>query len=113
EHAGLGVEGRIGGARYRLGRPSWVGAEASSASGRSMSALSRDGALLGTFAFTDTPRADAKGAVRALLERGITVEIVSGDGAQAVAATAHHLGIDTYRAAMLPADKVARLEELR
>uniref|UniRef100_Q11G30 Heavy metal translocating P-type ATPase n=1 Tax=Chelativorans sp. (strain BNC1) TaxID=266779 RepID=Q11G30_CHESB len=113
EQPGLGIEGRIDGACYRLGRPSWAGAEASPASGRSMSALSRDGAPLGTFAFADTPRADAKGAVRALLERGIAVEIVSGDGAQAVAAAAHHLGIDTYRAAMLPADKVARLEELR
>jgi len=113
EHPGLGIEGRIGGALYRLGRPSWACAETTSKSQRSMSALSRDGAPLGTFAFTDTPRADAKGAVRALLEQGIAVEIVSGDGAQAVAATALHLGIETYRAAMLPADKVARLEKLR
>ena len=113
EQPGLGIEGRIGGALYRLGRPSWACAETTSASQRSMSALSRDGAPLGTFSFTDTPRADAKRAVHALLERGIAVEIVSGDGAQAVAAAAHHLGIETYRAAMLPADKVARLEELR
>ncbi|WP_265519316.1 heavy metal translocating P-type ATPase [Nitratireductor luteus] len=113
EQPGLGIEGRIGGALYRLGRPSWACAETTSASERSMSALSRDGAPLGTFSFTETPRADAKGAVHALLEHGIAVEIVSGDGAQAVAAAAHHLRIETYRAAMLPADKVARLEELR
>ncbi|WP_157016699.1 heavy metal translocating P-type ATPase [Mesorhizobium xinjiangense] len=113
EQPGLGIEGRIGGALYRLGRPSWACAETTAASERSMSALSRDGVPLGTFSFTDTPRADAKGAVRALLGRGIAVEIVSGDGARTVAAAAHHLGIETCRAAMLPADKVARLEELR
>ncbi|WEX10815.1 heavy metal translocating P-type ATPase [Chelativorans sp. AA-79] len=113
EHPGLGVEARIAGALYRLGRPSWACAEPAAASERSMSTLSRDGVPLGTFSFTDTPRADAKAAVRALLERGIVVEIVSGDGAEAVAAAAHQLGIETYRASMLPADKVARLEELR
>ena len=113
EHPGLGIEGRINGSYYRLGRHSWIGADVPSEGERGMSALSRDGAPLGTFSFTDTPRADAKGSVRALLERGIAVEMLSGDSEQAVAATARDLGIETYRASMLPAEKVARLEELR
>ncbi len=113
EHPGLGIEGYIDGAFYRLGRPSWAQEGRTTESAQTISVLSRDGAPVGAFAFTDTLRAEAKSTVRALQERGIAVEIISGDTEEAVAAVARELGVNTYRAAMLPADKVARLAKLR
>ncbi|WP_246727910.1 heavy metal translocating P-type ATPase [Chelativorans sp. Marseille-P2723] len=113
EHPGFGIEGEIGGAQYRLGRPSWAHDTGASESAQTVSVLSRDGAPVGTFAFTDTLRGEAKNAVRALQENGLAVEIISGDTEQAVAAVAEELGVKNYQAAMLPADKVARLAKLR
>jgi len=113
EHPGLGIEGRVDGVLYRLGRSSWACEAGAPEGGQSFSALSRDGALIGTFTFTDTLRREARDTLRALRERGIAVEIMSGDSERAVAAAAEDLGIESYHAAMLPVDKVARLAELR
>ncbi|MCT8988899.1 heavy metal translocating P-type ATPase [Chelativorans sp. SCAU2101] len=113
EYPGLGIEGRINGAVYMLGRPSWACRGVVSDNEKSMSALSCDGELAGTFTFADTPRPDAKEAVQALWEREFELEVLSGDGERAVAAVARDLGFERWRSAMLPADKVARLDELR
>ena len=43
----------------------------------------------------------------------ITVEILSGDREPAVRAAARALGISEWRAGMTPADKIARIEELK
>ncbi|MCT8997550.1 heavy metal translocating P-type ATPase [Chelativorans intermedius] len=113
EHAGLGIEGEVYGIRYRLGRPSWALGGGSAPGGKTMSALSRQGAPAGMFAFADAPRADAKAAVDHLRSRNVSMEILSGDGEQAVTAVAQQVGITDFTSALLPADKVRRLEELR
>jgi Cu2+-exporting ATPase len=74
--------------------------------------LARPGRTPVRFAFTDVPRADAAGVVRALKERGLEIELLSGDRAPVVACVAQALGIDDWRAGCTPADKTARLEEL-
>jgi Cu2+-exporting ATPase len=51
--------------------------------------------------------------IAALRQRGIAVEILSGDRDAAVSAAAQSLGISDWRAGVTPADKVARLEELK
>ena len=45
--------------------------------------------------------------------RGIAIEIVSGDREPAVRAAAQSLGIAEWRAGVTPADKIARIEELK
>jgi Cu2+-exporting ATPase len=74
--------------------------------------LARPGRTPVRFAFADVPRADAAAVVRALKERGLEVELLSGDRAPVVACVAQALGIDDWRAGFSPADKSARLEEL-
>ena len=50
---------------------------------------------------------------RRLQQRGIAVEILSGDREPAVRHAAQSLGIHEWRAGVTPADKIARIEELK
>lgn len=65
------------------------------------------------FAFTDTLRADAAETIAALKQRGIAVELISGDRSSAVEAVAREAGIETWTAAASPEQKVSRLSALR
>jgi Cu2+-exporting ATPase len=58
-------------------------------------------------------RPDAVAVVARLERHGFMVEILSGDRDSAVAPVAQALGIDAARAAVTPADKIARIEELK
>ena len=58
-------------------------------------------------------RPDAQAVVSALQARGIAVEILSGDREPAVRAAARALGISEWRAGVTPADKIARIEDLK
>jgi P-type Cu2+ transporter len=74
--------------------------------------LARPGHAPVRFAFTDEPRTDAASVVQTLKERGLEVELLSGDRAPVAAKIAGALGIDDWHAGCAPADKTARLEEL-
>jgi Cu2+-exporting ATPase len=118
EEPGQGVRGEIGGVEVRLGKPSFCGAEqqarnaASDDPEASIVAFSR-----GEEKYLLTVRQgllpDAKSVVAALHERGIEVEILSGDREAAVTAAAAALGVDAWRAGVTPADKIARIETLK
>lgn len=111
EKPGFGVEARCNGVTYRLGRGSWAlsGGDAE----MSGTVLSADGRMLDVFNFEDVIRPDAVEAVGRLRVLGISIEVLSGDDTQAVAAMASKLGIVAYSAGMLPADKVAHLDALK
>jgi Cu2+-exporting ATPase len=110
EHPGLGVEGRRAGETWRLGRAAWA---LDATAGKGGTVLSRDGAEIAAFEFEDEARPGAAEAVADLARMGFSVEIVSGDLAEAVAALASATGIATARSAMLPGDKVARIAALQ
>lgn len=114
EHPGLGIEATLDGRRFRLGRTSWAlekqGQQLGSSAG---TAFAIDGVLHASFDFTDSLRDDAKDAVRELAGTGLSLEIVSGDKAPAVAEVAGALSIGTFCAAVLPSGKVDRLAQLR
>lgn len=74
--------------------------------------LGIDGACAAGFSFTDRLRTDALPAIGALRTAGIAVEMLSGDRTAAAAETANALGIDRWRAEVLPGDKVNRLNDL-
>jgi Cu2+-exporting ATPase len=109
EHPGLGLEAEALGSVYRLGRAGWaLGSEGETAG----TVLVKDGALLATFRFDDRLRPDARHVVAQLQQRGLQVEILSGDRPEAVAAVARQVGVAEYQAAMLPGGKAVRLAAL-
>jgi P-type Cu2+ transporter len=118
EEPGQGVHVFINGEEVRLGRPSYCGADrlANEILIRdpevSAVAFSRGDARY-VFAVRQLLRDDAQAVIAALQTRGITVEIVSGDREPAVRAAAQALGVGEWRAGVTPADKIARIEELK
>src|SRR5690606_37086882 len=108
EIPGYGVEARANGFTWRLGRASWaVGRDDAEGT-----VLSRDGRMVAAFRIRDALRPGAVEAIRSLNAKGIPVEILSGDGYGPVAEVAGRLGVDFYRAALLPGDKTGHLATL-
>lgn len=118
EEAGQGVRATIGGIETRLGRPSFCGAEQLA---KDTAALDPEVSIV-AFRFGDVKyvfsvrqglRPDAGAMLSALRKRNIAVEILSGDREPAVRAAAQALGVHEWRAGVTPADKIARIEELK
>ncbi len=118
EEPGQGVRGYADGLELRLGKPSFCGAgsladdNANLDPEASVVAFSM-GETRYLFSVRQALRADAQAMISALLKRGIAVEILSGDREPAVRAAAHALGVSEWRAGVTPADKIARIEELK
>jgi len=109
EVPGYGVEGRFGERSVRFGRAAWVGAEA----GADTAAWLRIGQEPPReFTFADRLRDGAAETVQALVARGLRVELLSGDAEAPVAALALRLGIEHWRAGVLPAEKADRVARL-
>jgi Cu2+-exporting ATPase len=118
EEPGQGVRGFVDGEEVRLGRPSFCKADelANEILGRDpeVSAVAfRRGSACYVFAVRQRVRPDAQAVVSALQARGIAIEILSGDREPAVRAAAQTLGIGEWRAGVTPADKIARIEDLK
>jgi Cu2+-exporting ATPase len=118
EEPGQGVRGFIDGVEVRLGRPSFCKADElaneilSLDAEVSVVAFSR-GEARHVFSVRQRLRPDAQVTVSSLWARGVTVEILSGDREPAVRAAAQALGIAEWRAGVTPADKIARINDLR
>lgn len=75
--------------------------------------VAKDGVYLGCLILSDTIKADAKEGLTALRSEGVDrLVMLSGDKKEAAQSVAATLGIDKVYAQLLPADKVARVEEL-
>ncbi|ADZ71628.1 heavy metal translocating P-type ATPase [Polymorphum gilvum] len=120
ETTGAGVEAVHEGLLVRLGSPAFCGVDEAAVA----EALARhpDASLLALRIGEAAPRLlpmrqslrpDAAATVAALRARGYRIEILSGDRAGAVDTAARALGIADWRAGLTPADKIARLEELK
>ncbi len=113
EEPGNGIEGKIGGRLYRLGRRSWVAPQMAEDTGQTEAWLSSDGRLLGAFRVSDSLRPGAVAATRRLRHMGLGIEILSGDVKSEVQKVGKRVGVEAAAAGLLPRDKVARLEILR
>ena len=72
-----------------------------------------DGFYAGHIVISDQPKPDAKAAIAALRKAGVRqVVMLTGDTQEVAAAMAAQLGVDQFRAELLPADKVSSLEAL-
>ncbi|ABI75618.1 copper-translocating P-type ATPase [Hyphomonas neptunium ATCC 15444] len=112
ERPGLGLEGMVGGVACRLGSAEWTGAAATGHVGATLFFARGEEAPV-ELRFEDDIQGDAAGMLAKLSAMGMTMEIVSGDRAEAVAEVARALGIDQWTAGASPQDKVARLEALQ
>lgn len=110
EEPGFGTSAQFCGRRVRLGRPDWIGVEATK--DNVSTALDAGDGAPQVLQFQDTMRPGAQAAVSALQSLGITVVLLSGDRAPVVAAMASRLGIEKWHAGMLPQDKVAEIKAL-
>ena len=71
----------------------------------------RDGTVVGVIAMRDELREAAPGVVTTLREAGIETVMLTGDNERTAAAVAEEVGIDEYRAELLPENKQAVIEE--
>ncbi|GHE22390.1 heavy metal translocating P-type ATPase [Halomonas urumqiensis] len=80
---------------------------------RSVVYLAVDGRLAALFGISDPLRHDTISAVKRLRDDGLRVVMLTGDNAHTAAAIAAEVGIDDYRAGLLPEDKHAEIERLQ
>ena len=122
---GRGVTGRVAGRETWLGSRRYIEersaasiavlqrADALSGSGRTIVAVGNDQEILGLIAVADAVRPEARDVVAALHRAGIErVVMLTGDNRATAEAIAKQVGIDEVRAELLPADKVAAVEDL-
>ncbi|MGN6512131.1 MAG: heavy metal translocating P-type ATPase, partial [Lysobacteraceae bacterium] len=112
---GQGVEGRLAGVHWRLGRAAFACTD------RDDGEHGDDGALwlgdgsraVARFLVRERQRDGAAKALDVLRAQGLAVHLYSGDAAASVARFATPLGIDDARARQSPEDKLARVRALQ
>jgi Zn2+/Cd2+-exporting ATPase len=123
---GLGAEGQVAGRTVVVGshrlvaERGWAGTavdgatQALASRGKSTVVVAADGAAIGVIGVADEIRANARDTVGMLGQNGIEhVVLLTGDHELAARALADSVGISDYRAALLPEQKLAAVEELR
>jgi Zn2+/Cd2+-exporting ATPase len=120
EHVpGGGVSGRVHGRAVLVGSRRWLaergvdgltrGADAPLAVG-----VAVEGRVIGWVEVADRPRPDARRATQRLRElTGVDVWMLSGDAEAPTRSLADAVGVEQWRAGLLPADKVAAVEALQ
>ena len=74
--------------------------------------VAREEKLIGYISVKDSLRPDSARAIFELHKRGIKTIMLTGDNEAAAAVVSGELGLSAFRAALLPQDKVAAVEEL-
>ncbi|MDC0834032.1 copper-translocating P-type ATPase [Geitlerinema sp. CS-897] len=123
---GQGVEGKIDGQTYRVGRPEWVQERDLSLSDRLQQALDRadkrgESAVvlmtsdrpIAVISMADQVRERARITIDRLHEMNLQAVMITGDAEAVARSVAEDLGIDRYYARVLPEDKVNRIKELK
>jgi Cu+-exporting ATPase len=108
---GRGVTGRVEGKPARLGSPAFLQRE--NPARTTAVGVEYDGRFLGWIAFDDALRPGSRAAVARLKARRIEPVILSGDTPAAVQRVAEALGIERWRAGVLPEEKVQELKKLQ
>ncbi|WP_445001493.1 heavy metal translocating P-type ATPase [Halomonas mongoliensis] len=75
--------------------------------------LAVDGRLAALFGISDPLRHDTVGAIKRLQADGLKVVMLTGDNEHTAAAIAREVGIDEFRAGLLPEDKHSEIERLQ
>lgn len=124
-YPGQGISGEIGSAVYHLGSPAFIGSiakidadlveaiEKLETDGKTVVALSRDGAYIGCIAVADTIKPTAKQTVRELHALGIETWMITGDNKRAAEAVAQLAGIKNVIAETRPEDKASAIQNIQ
>lgn len=112
EVPGYGLTMETSQGEVRLGRRDWCGGNPDTDADKPELWLAQPGKQPQRFQFADTLRSDAAAVVAFLGARGMDPELLSGDREAVVSEVARAAAIDCWRSQVLPADKVARLDEL-
>ncbi|MFT8712409.1 heavy metal translocating P-type ATPase [Komagataeibacter rhaeticus] len=81
--------------------------------GKTTIGVAAGGRLMGYIALSDQLRPDAVTTVRALKAAGIRVIMLTGDNQHTAEVVARQVGVDDYRAGVLPADKAEVVQKYR
>jgi Cu+-exporting ATPase len=125
-HAGLGVEGRVGGRAVLVGRPALMADRGvaipgplataladAEALGRTAVLVAWDGRARGLLVVADTVKSTSAAAVASLRALGLRPVLLTGDNAETARAVAAEVGIDDVIAQVLPGDKAAVVRRLQ
>jgi Cu+-exporting ATPase len=122
---GRGVRGVLAGRALVLGHERWMAelgvdlgplrerAHALRAAGQSVACVASGGTPLGLLGIADPIKPTTPDALRDLRAEGVSVVMLTGDGAATAAAVARTLGIERVAAEVLPEQKAAHVRALR
>lgn len=121
---GQGVSGLVNGQKWYLGNQRMIG-ELGKASekisgqilalekqGKTVVALVNDAGVQALFAVADTVRETSVEAIRQLKKLGVKTVMLTGDNPHTAKVIAEEVGVDEFRANMLPQDKLDVIENL-
>ena len=118
-YPGRGIEARLEESQICVGNPrllSELGIENPDfhpEAGKTTILVAKDKAVIGALTLSDKVRPESADAVAALKARGLRVEMLTGDNEETAREIAEKVGVDGYRAGLLPEEKVAAVESLR
>lgn len=81
--------------------------------GKTVSLVSVEKKLIGTIAFSDTPKSTAKSTIERLYRKNIEVIMLTGDNTQTANAIAKEIGIKKALANLMPSDKIEAITNLQ
>ncbi|MEM9105648.1 MAG: copper-translocating P-type ATPase [Pseudomonadota bacterium] len=122
---GRGVTGKVAGHNIALGNDALMQqlaidlgeahplAEGLRVDGKTAMHVAIDGEIAGIVAIADPVKENAREAISALHEQGISVVMATGDNEITARSVANHLGIDEVHAGVLPADKKQLVDDLK
>lgn len=115
---GKGVQAYINGKTYRVGKPELFERvplefmDELAQGGKSVVLVGTSTEIVGAIAVADTVRVTAKQTVQQLHARGLKVVMLTGDNAATAGAIAQELGVDEWKAELLPEEKVEQITKL-
>jgi len=122
---GVGVEATVNGQRVFVGRPDRANGQAPTnglderiarleQAGNTTMVVTVEGRPVGLLAVADRLREEASAAMAPLRQVGVDrLVMLTGDNQRVAAAIAGHVGVDSWRAGLLPEDKTAAVRSLR
>jgi Cu+-exporting ATPase len=122
--AGKGITGMVDGKRVAVGNAALMkdlgavtgantaGGDGNSATGSNLS-IAVDGKFVGTFSVVDPIKASTPDAIHALKQLGIRVVMLTGDNQSTAASIAGKLGIEDFKAEVLPQGKLEIIRKLQ
>lgn len=124
--AGMGVKAKINGHKYFVGNRRFLESHGITFTpnqnskvseleheGKTVVLLGNQQRLLAGFAVADKLRAEAKETVQELKQLGLKVVMLTGDNQRTALAIASQVGVDDFRAQLLPEDKVDAVKSLQ